>query len=71
MAWLLLNPTRSQSSDSDLAARIRALARVMQLGPAGQDASPLGHRHPWPAYQPALMPPCALARSDLILAVDL
>jgi hypothetical protein len=61
MAWLLLNSTRSQPFDLDLAAWIRALARVLQLGPASQAASPLGHRRPWPTCQPAIAP--ASARS--------
>jgi hypothetical protein len=40
-AWLLLNPTWSQSFDLDLAAWIHALARTLQLGPADQSASHL------------------------------
>jgi hypothetical protein len=42
-AWLLLNLTRSQSSDSDLAARIHALAHSLQLGSTRQSVSPSGH----------------------------
>jgi hypothetical protein len=34
--------TRSQPSKSDLAARIRAIARALQLGPDDQSISPSG-----------------------------
>jgi hypothetical protein len=43
MTLLLLNLTRSQPFDSDLAARIHALTRALQLGPTGQSVSPSGH----------------------------
>jgi hypothetical protein len=69
--WLLFNLTRSQPSDSDLVARIRTLARNLQLDPAGQPASYLGRWHPWPACQPSLVSARTLARSDLIGAVCL